>query len=139
MDENFNDFANTDRPINNEKILELITKQDLLVFLSINGSVKNNSATVSISIIIPDTRNNDVVMEWWYRSAWVLLICTWKSPKLWGTGQTCINMAEAIGCIIREYTILSDFPILHITDSNNARTLQQNMKFCEKITHRKQI
>jgi len=139
MDENFSDFANTDRPINNEKILELITKQDLLVFLSINGSVKNNSATVSIRIIIPDTKNNDMDMEWWYRSARVLLICTWKIPNQWGTGQTCINMAEAIGFIIGEYTIPSDLPVLYITDSNKARTLQQNIKFCDKITHHKQI
>ena len=30
-------------------------------------------------------------------------------------------------------------PIIYITDSNNARTLQQNVRFKNKFTHRKMI
>jgi hypothetical protein len=37
-------------------------------------------------------------------------------------------MAETIGFILGEYTIPSDLPILYITDSNNARTLQWRVK-----------
>jgi len=44
-------------------------------------------------------------------------------------------MAEAIGVIIGEYTIPSDLPILYITDSNNAHTLQRNIKFRDKFAH----
>jgi hypothetical protein len=44
-----------------------------------------------------------------------------------------------MGFIIGEYTIPSDTPIIYITDSNNARTLQWNIKNSHKFTHRKMI
>jgi hypothetical protein len=79
--ENSNELENMERLINNEEILELITEQDLPLFFSIDSSVKNNSTTVSISIIIPEINNNDVDKEWWYRPAKVLLIRMWKLPS----------------------------------------------------------
>jgi hypothetical protein len=48
-------------------------------------------------------------------------------------------MAEAIGQILGEYTIPSQYPIIYITDSNNARTLQKNIKTMEEFTHRKWV
>lgn len=46
-------------------------------------------------------------------------------------------MAETIGFILGEYTIPSDLPILYITDSNNARTLQWRVKNRDEFTHQK--
>jgi len=48
-------------------------------------------------------------------------------------------MAETLGFIIGEYSIPSDLPIIFITDSNNARTLQRNLKNNDSFTHRKLI
>jgi len=48
-------------------------------------------------------------------------------------------MAEALGFILGEYTIPSGFPIIYVTDSNNARTLQRNTKNLNQFTHRKKI
>jgi hypothetical protein len=48
-------------------------------------------------------------------------------------------MAEALGFIIGEYTIPPDFPVIYITDSNNARTLQRNVKIKENFTHRQLV
>jgi hypothetical protein len=53
--------------------------------------------------------------------------------------MTFINMAKAIGFIIGEYAIPSDLPIIYITDSNNARTLQRNIKNQDMFTHQKMI
>jgi hypothetical protein len=50
-----------------------------------------------------------------------------------------INIAEAFGFILGKYTIPPDMPIIYITDSNNARTLQGNVKFRDKFTHHKMI
>jgi hypothetical protein len=46
-------------------------------------------------------------------------------------------MAKALGFIIGKYTIPVDQPIIYITDSNNARTLQQNISNGDKFTHQK--
>ena len=48
-------------------------------------------------------------------------------------------MAEALGFIIGEYTIPPDLPVIYITDSNNARTLQRNVKNKAKFTHRQMV
>jgi hypothetical protein len=37
-------------------------------------------------------------------------------------------MAEAIGFFIGEYTIPANLPVIYITDSNNARSLQKRIK-----------
>jgi len=78
-------------------------------------------------------------MEWQHRSAKILLIRSWRLSKRWGTGSSCINMAEAIGFLLGEYTIPSTVPILYVTDSNNARTLQRNVKNLDNFTHRRKI
>jgi len=45
------------RRLLNNKILEFVTQHDLPVFVSIAGSLVENEATVSISIIAPDIRD----------------------------------------------------------------------------------
>jgi hypothetical protein len=107
--------------------------------MSIDGSLVGNSATVSISIIAPDIRDLDTEETWQTRPAKVLLIRSWKLPEYWGTRQTCINMAEAIGFIIGEYTIPPNLPIMYITDSDNTRTLQWNIYNRNEMTHRSSI
>jgi hypothetical protein len=64
-------------------------------------------------------------LEWQKRLAKVLLIWSWRLPYTWGFGKASINMAKAIGFIIGEYTIPSDFPIIYIMDS---RTLKEILK-----------
>jgi hypothetical protein len=54
-------------------------------------------------------------------------------------GNVDINMAEAIGFIIGEYTIPADLPIIYINDSNKARSLQKRMKNVGDFTHRKMV
>jgi hypothetical protein len=76
-------------------------------------------------------------MEWQHRTCKVLLIRSWKLPQHWGTDLTCINMAETMGFIIGEYTVPETLPIIYVTDSNNARTLQRNLKNGKDFTHRK--
>ena len=77
--------------------------------------------------------------EWQTRPAVTLIIRSWSLPRQWGTSSPCINMAKTLGFIIGEYTIPADIPIIYITDSNNARTLQRNVKNGDKITHWKMI
>jgi hypothetical protein len=112
------------RPLLNSEILDYATQHDLPIFVSIDGSLNNKKATVSISIIAPDIRDNDINNEWQNRIAKPLLIRSWELLNQWGTSNTCINMAEALGFIIGEYTVPPDLPIIYITDSNNAWTLQ---------------
>jgi hypothetical protein len=76
-------------------------------------------------------------MEWQDRPAKPLLIRSWQLPQKWGTTSTCINMAESLGFIIGEYTIPEDLPVIYITDSNNARTMQRNVMHPKEFTHRK--
>ena len=48
-------------------------------------------------------------------------------------------MAEAIGFILGDYTIPADLPVIYITDSNNARTLQRKIKCGDTLTHRQKV
>jgi hypothetical protein len=48
-------------------------------------------------------------------------------------------MAEAIGFLLGEYTIPTHCPIIYITDSNNARSLQQNIANIQQFTHQKKV
>ena len=117
-------------------------QHDLPIFVSIDGSLdKHGIATTSICILAPDIWDEDEIdgMNWQNRLAKVLLIRSWRLPKYWGTSPVCINMAEAIGFILGEYTIPSNLPILYITDSNNARSLQRKIRNKEEFTHRTYI
>jgi hypothetical protein len=116
-------------PLSDTEIIEYATQHDLPIFASIDGSLTDNGiATVSVNLLAPDIRPFDIDTEWQHRIAKILLTRSWQLPKQWGTGKTCINKAEALGFIIGEYTIPSDLPVIYITDSNNARTLQRNVK-----------
>jgi len=111
MEDNASDI---DRPLLNNEILELATEHELPIFIvSIDGSLVGISATVSISIIALDIRDFDTEETWQTRPAKVLFIRSWKLPECWGTGKTCIYMAEAIGFIIGEYTIPPNMPIIY--------------------------
>jgi len=110
--------------VKNEDVMELITQLNLPAFISIDASLEGTSATTSVNIIIPDVQPEDVEKEWQHRPARTILTRIWKLPSQWGTGTTCINMAEALGFIIGDYTIPHNMPVIYITDSDNARTLQ---------------
>jgi len=114
--------------LKDHKIFEYAMQHDLPVFVSIDGSIDDSTvATTSISIVAPDIRDTDEKdsIAWQNRLAKVLLIRSWRLPKYWGTVKASINMAESLGFIIGEYIIPPDLPIIYITDSNNARTLQK--------------
>jgi len=104
-----------------------IVYNDLTILISIDGGLKNGIATVCVTILAPDIQDTDTDDEWHHRPAIALLIRSWQLPSQWGRSPTCINMAESLGFIIGEYTIPSDLPVIYITDSNNARTLQRNI------------
>ena len=107
------------------EILELASQHDLPIFISIDGGYdQNGMATTSICILAPDIRDADAIngTEWQNRPAKILLIRSWCLPK------KSINMAEAMGFIIGEYTIPANLPVIYITDSNNARSLQKRIK-----------
>jgi hypothetical protein len=123
-----------------QEIIDEALQHDLPIFISIDGGLDNNGvATVSISIIAPDIREHDLALEWKDRIAKVLLVRSWRLPSSWGNSKACINMAESIGFILGAYTIPSDIPVIFITDSNNASTLQRNLTVLNTYTHRKQI
>jgi hypothetical protein len=122
------------------EILDAALQHDLPIFVSIDGSFDDEGvACTTISVLAPDIRDTNMINSnaWQNRLAKVLLICSWRLPTYWGTGTAGINMAEAIGFILGEYTIPADLPIIYITDSNNARTLQRNIVNLKKFTHRK--
>jgi hypothetical protein len=48
-------------------------------------------------------------------------------------------MAEVLGLILGEYMIPSEMPVIFITDSENARTLQRNIRNKSQHTHRAYI
>jgi hypothetical protein len=54
-------------------------------------------------------------------------------------GNVDINMARAIGFIIGEYNIPAELPIIYITDSNNARSLQKRIRNRGDFMHRKMV
>jgi hypothetical protein len=137
--ETINDDPQADSLLLNTEILEYATQHGLPIFISIDGGLEQRVATVSITILAPDIKSDDVDLEWQDRPAKALLIRSWQLPQQWGISSTCINMAESIGFILGEYTIPPDLPIIYITDSNNARTLQRNVKNSANFTHRKMI
>jgi hypothetical protein len=117
-------------------------QHDMPIFLSVDGSFdKQGVATTTVSIIAPDIRytDNPQSHDWQNRMAKILIIRSWRLPRRWGTGIVDINMAESLAFIIGEYTIPSGIPIIYITDSNNARTLQWNIKNLDDFTHRKKV
>lgn len=132
-------------PINNEalsdqEILDQALEHDLPVFVSIDGSLDDQGiATVSITVVAPDIRECDIALEWKDGIAKPLLVWSWRLPSLWGNTKVCINMAESIGFILDDYTIPPDIPVIDITDSNNARTLQRNLMSLDQYTHRQKI
>jgi hypothetical protein len=102
-------------------------QHDLIIFISIDGSLDEDGiVTVSISIIAPDIQESDITLEWKDRIAKVLLMRSWRLPSVWGTSKVCITMAESIRFILGDYTIPAHIPVIYITDSNNARTLQRH-------------
>ena len=129
-----------DKPLlNSEIFFYAATQHNLPIFISIDGGLDQGIATVSITILAPDIHPQDNDLEWQDRPARALLVRSWQLPQTWGSSTTCINMAESMGFIFGEYTIPSDLPIIYITDSNNARTLQRNLKDSDSFTHRKMI
>jgi hypothetical protein len=71
---------------------------------------------------------------------WVVLIGIIKEQKYslfnLGTYQNIgVQVVESLGFIIGEYTVPAKLPIIYITDSNNARTLQRRIKNCDGIMH----
>jgi len=135
-------LPNNELFISDQEIIEHATKHEHPMVISIDGSISPDGiATTTISILAPDIQAHDPPSstQWQHRCAKVLLIRSWQHPRRWGTTQTNINHAEAIGFILGAYTTLNNVPVLYVTDSNNARTLQRNIKFLDNHTHRKQI
>jgi hypothetical protein len=122
------------------EVLEYATQHDLPVFISIDGSYREDGiASTSICIVAPDIRDTDTLdgNEWQNRRAKPLLIRSWRLPKCWGMGKASINMAEALGFIIGEYTIPAEIPVIYVTDSNNARSLQKRIRNSDTYTDQK--
>jgi hypothetical protein len=138
-DDSLDSIYDEDRLVLDHKILQHVAQLEIPIFLSIDASLDKGEAVSSISIVVPDTRENDTGLEWHDRPAKSLFTRAWRVPKYWGTTEVCISMAETFGFIIGEYSIPTDMPIIHITDSNNARTLQRNIKQGEQYTHRYMI
>jgi hypothetical protein len=121
--ENNNPWQKNKDALSDQEILDNAISHDLPIFISIDGSLDDlGVAIVSLSIVAPDIRDSDEALEWKDRSAKPLLIRSWPLPSTWGNSKVCINMAEAIGLILGDYTIHHDMPVIYITDSNNART-----------------
>lgn len=87
-DENEINAEFMDTCIRNDEIIDFAMQRDLLIFVSIDGSLSNDSATCSIIIVAPDIESKDNNAEWQHRPAKILLIRSWKLPKHWGTGLT---------------------------------------------------
>jgi hypothetical protein len=129
--------------LSDQEILSYATQHNLPLTISIDGSFNSEEgiATTTICITAPDIRETDPPDSdiWQYRCAKVLLIRSWRLPKKWGTGKATINLAESIGFILGAYTAPLGLPILHVTDSANARTLQRNVRHMNDFTLRKQM
>lgn len=113
--------------LTDEEILDLATRHNLPITVSIDGSYnKEGVATTTVCILAPDVREYDLPLStnWQTRPAKILLIRSWRLPKQWGVGKSSINMAEAMGFVIGAHTIPPKTPILYVTDSNTARALQ---------------
>jgi len=59
--------------MSNEEILNYATQHELPIFVSIDGSLNNESATVCVSIIAPDIQPTDTMNKWQNRAAKVFL------------------------------------------------------------------
>ena len=129
------DLMDHDRLASNNDLIEYATQLDLPIFLSIDASLHNKSAISSVSLVVPDIQLHDVGLEWQQRRAKTVITRSWKLPTQWGTSPVDINMAEAVGLIIGDYMIPLDIPIIYITDSENVRTLQRNIKNKGLFTH----
>ena len=139
IDVDIDSDSESNRPLSNEEIIYHATRHELPIFVSMDGGFEQEIATVSITIVAPDIRDFDEANEWQDRPAKVLLVRSWRLPSKWGTGAASINMAEAFGFILAAYTIPIHLPVIYITDSNNARTLQRKIRHSDTITHRKKI
>jgi len=132
-------YFDTSIYLTDQEIFDHATLHDLPICLSIDGSLgEDEVATTTVSIVAPDIRETDAIDggEWQDRIAKVLLIRSCRLPMKWGTSNTSINMAESIGFLLGEYMIPSDYPIIYVTDSNNARSLQCNLTNMHNYTHR---
>jgi hypothetical protein len=90
------------------EIINFATQHDLPIIVSIHGSLDNKGiATTTVSVVAPDIKDKDKInsLEWQNRLGKVLLIRSWCLPRNWGTRKESINITEAIGFIIIEYTI----------------------------------
>jgi len=96
------ELQDDDYLLSNANIIDIITQLNVPAFVSIDASLQGASATTSINIIVPDVHRMDINLEWQDQPAKEILTRVWKLPSHWGTGQTCINMAEAIGFILGE-------------------------------------
>jgi hypothetical protein len=120
------------------EIYDLALAHDLPIFVSIDGSLDETGiATFSMTILAPDIKDTDTVnsLNWLDKIAKVLFIRSWRLPRQWGTSSACINMAKSLGFIIGEYIIAENLPIVYITDSYNARTLQKQVRHLNDFTH----
>jgi len=132
-------YFDTSIYLTDQEIFDHATLHDLPICLSIDGSLgEDGIATTTVRIVAPDIRETVAIDggEWQDRIAKVLLIRSWRLPMKWGTSNTSINMAESIGFLLGEYMIPSDYPIIYVTDSNNARSLQCNLTNMHNYTHR---
>jgi hypothetical protein len=129
-----------DGHLSDSEILEYAMQHNMPIFLSVDDSFdKQGVANTTASIVAPDIRytDNPQSHDWQNKMAEILIIRSWRLPRRWGTGIVDINMAESLAFIIGEYTFPSGIPIINITDSNNARTLQRNIKSLDDFTHTK--
>jgi len=70
-----NDIKNISEAfMSNEETLNYATQHELPIFVSIDGSLNNEIATVSVSIVAPDIQLTDIMKEWQNRPAKVLLL-----------------------------------------------------------------
>ncbi len=67
-----------------QEIIQYATRQDLPMFLSIDGSVdKDGIATITVSIVALDIRVSDYpnTEQWQNRKAKILLTLSWRLPR----------------------------------------------------------
>jgi hypothetical protein len=126
--DNSDPWAKNMDALSEQEIMDQALLHDLPIFISIDGSLDDHGvATVSTSIVAPDIQEMDVALEWKDRIAKPLLVRSWRLPSTWGNSKVCINMAKTIGFILGDYTVPPNIPVIYITDSNNARTLQRDL------------
>jgi hypothetical protein len=137
---NTDDEENSVDHLTDSEILNYATQHNILLTVSIDGSFDQHGiATTTICIVSPDIRESDPPNAeiWQNRPVILLLVRSWRLPKRWGAGTSSINIAELLGFILGAYTVPPNIPVLYVTDSNNARTLQCNVTNLQLFTHRK--